>query len=373
MKKLILLSIYLLCIKGITSCGNLNASVTDVEADIFTNDSEQYIEKSENNSSCSVGDSCNDTALINNSRTEADFREFGEREKRSHLYTNSGAGNNLSASIPPAVENDLVEDEYVEEDTFVENEPEEEDVKIVEIEEDDFSKTISFELEENPVEKVIENDELNKDPFAYEIESVTQAGVDYAKDKVEQNKVVKTVRIVEEIIEEKQANQEKEVQTAEAEFSVICEDNCDDLFLEGDRNISSEFTEESFDIEEFVSGDDEEINIETDNKNTIIAEIDTEIKEVKVSDDTVLIWEAKEGDNVRELLTKWSSMSGWKLLWNTNRNYILSAGVTFKGKFADVSSALIRAFARARPAPVATYYKGNRVIVVETMENENAY
>ena len=66
-------------------------------------------------------------------------------------------------------------------------------------------------------------------------------------------------------------------------------------------------------------------------------------------------------------------MSGWKLLWNTNRNYVLSAGVMFKGKFADVSSALIRAFARARPAPIATYYKGNRVIVVETMENENAY
>lgn len=57
----------------------------------------------------------------------------------------------------------------------------------------------------------------------------------------------------------------------------------------------------------------------------------------------------------------------------TNRNYILSAGVMFKGKFADVSSALIRAFARARPAPIATYYKGNRVIVIETMENENAY
>ncbi len=66
-------------------------------------------------------------------------------------------------------------------------------------------------------------------------------------------------------------------------------------------------------------------------------------------------------------------MSGWKVLWNTNRNYTLSAGVMFKGKFTDVSSALIRAFARARPAPIATYYKGNRVIVIETMENENAY
>ena len=100
---------------------------------------------------------------------------------------------------------------------------------------------------------------------------------------------------------------------------------------------------------------------------------DVAISEIQVGDDTVLTWEAEEGENLRELLTKWSAMSGWKLLWNTNRNYILSAGVMFKGKFADVSSALIRAFARARPAPIATYYKGNRVIVVETMENENAY
>ena len=109
------------------------------------------------------------------------------------------------------------------------------------------------------------------------------------------------------------------------------------------------------------------------NNNGTLELTDIDIEEVKIADDTVLTWGAEEGDNLRELLTKWSAMSGWKLLWNTNRNYVLSAGVMFKGKFADVSSALIRAFARARPAPIATYYKGNRVIVVETMENENAY
>ena len=51
----------------------------------------------------------------------------------------------------------------------------------------------------------------------------------------------------------------------------------------------------------------------------------------------------------------------------------MAAGAMFRGRFADVSSALIRTFARARPAPVATFYKGNRVLVVETMEDENAY
>lgn len=90
-------------------------------------------------------------------------------------------------------------------------------------------------------------------------------------------------------------------------------------------------------------------------------------------EDPVEDWLAEEGSTLKGLLTDWSERSGWRLIWNTNRNYTLSAGAMFRGRFADVSSALIRTFARARPAPVATFYKGNRVLVVETMEDENAY
>ena len=84
-------------------------------------------------------------------------------------------------------------------------------------------------------------------------------------------------------------------------------------------------------------------------------------------------WLAEEGQSLKELLTQWSEEAGWRLIWKTNRNYTLNAGAMFRGNFADVASALVRAFARARPAPVATFYKGNRVLVVETMEDENAY
>ena len=84
-------------------------------------------------------------------------------------------------------------------------------------------------------------------------------------------------------------------------------------------------------------------------------------------------WLAEEGQSLKELLTAWSEEAGWRLIWKTNRNYTLNAGAMFRGNFADVSSALIRAFARARPAPVATFYKGNRVLVIETLEDENAY
>ncbi|MBQ9035183.1 MAG: toxin co-regulated pilus biosynthesis Q family protein [Alphaproteobacteria bacterium] len=84
-------------------------------------------------------------------------------------------------------------------------------------------------------------------------------------------------------------------------------------------------------------------------------------------------WLAEEGQSLKDLLTQWSDESGWRLIWKTNRNYTLNAGAMFRGNFADVASALVRAFARARPAPIATFYKGNRVLVIETMEDENAY
>ncbi|MCQ2740645.1 MAG: toxin co-regulated pilus biosynthesis Q family protein, partial [Alphaproteobacteria bacterium] len=90
-------------------------------------------------------------------------------------------------------------------------------------------------------------------------------------------------------------------------------------------------------------------------------------------DDAVEDWLAEEGNTLKGLLSEWSERAGWRLVWNTNRNYTLAAGAMFRGRFADVASALIRNFARARPAPLATFYKGNRVLVVETMEDENAY
>lgn len=100
----------------------------------------------------------------------------------------------------------------------------------------------------------------------------------------------------------------------------------------------------------------------------------TETEENTTSgDDAVEDWLAEEGNTLKGLLSDWCARSGWRLIWNSNRNYTLGAGAMFRGRFADVSSALIRTFARAQPAPMATFYKGNRVLVVETREDENAF
>lgn len=117
-------------------------------------------------------------------------------------------------------------------------------------------------------------------------------------------------------------------------------------------------------IEEEVASYEEEIIVDDSSADT---------KAQDTLEDPVEDWLAEEGMTLKELLTQWSDRSGWRLVWNTNRNYTLTAGAMFRARFADASSALIRAFARARPAPIATFYKGNRVLVVETMEDENAY
>ncbi len=83
-------------------------------------------------------------------------------------------------------------------------------------------------------------------------------------------------------------------------------------------------------------------------------------------------WTASEGTSLRSLLEEWGERAGWRVIWNSDREYIVEAGAVFRGEFMDVSSALIRAFARANPAPQGTFYKGNKVLVINTQEAENA-
>ena len=59
-------------------------------------------------------------------------------------------------------------------------------------------------------------------------------------------------------------------------------------------------------------------------------------------------------------------------MFSLDRDYILEAGVVFRGNFTEVASAIIRTFARAVPAPIGTFYKGNRVLVINTQEDDNA-
>ncbi len=206
---------------------------------------------------------------INYTRTQADFRNYGERSPRDYRITQAGAGNNISATIPPSIDSEVVD----------------------------------YEAE------IMQRESNAQNPTG-------------ANPTIQETVVMPDgVTVVTQT-------------TTMAPQGMVAQTNTQEVIL-------TETTETTA----------------------------TESKEEDTSKD----WLAEEGQNLKELLTQWSEESGWRLIWKTNRNYTLSAGAMFRGNFADVASALIRAFARARPAPIATFYKGNRVLVIETMEDENAY
>lgn len=346
MKKNILLSFGLLLTCGLCACSTFSDDSAS-EVDVISVDEPQPVidATTQPNNKCGVdGISCNDTALINYTKTEADYREYGERTKRDHLYTQAATGNNLTATVRPDYEEDVV----------TEYEPGTEG-NYMTASGDEFSPQ---KLDDGVFERTAAND---LDPRDMSVSDGTEAPQNTNGTIGHANNIVDTIK--------------------GPGYEIVCQEECEDFADMDDNSITSEFTEDSFDIADYIKndgdgddniefeeiGDDDSANGDSDSSGAI------EVAEVKIEDSSILTWDAQEGDNLRELLTKWSKRAGWKLLWNTNRNYVLSAGAMFKGKFTDVSSALIRAFARARPAPIATYYKGNRVIVVETMENENAY
>lgn len=98
----------------------------------------------------------------------------------------------------------------------------------------------------------------------------------------------------------------------------------------------------------------------------------TSLKQKIAFGEQVHDWEAPAGETLRTLLMQWGEESGWTVVWKMDRDYNLEAGVVFRGKFTEVAAAFIRSFARATPAPIGTFYKGNRVLVINTQENDNA-
>ena len=84
--------------------------------------------------------------------------------------------------------------------------------------------------------------------------------------------------------------------------------------------------------------------------------------------DQVRSWVVASGQTLREVLQAWSDREGWDLIWNTPREYPIAASAVFKGRYVDVSSALVRNFSRASPVPHARFYKGNRVLVISTVD-----
>jgi hypothetical protein len=76
------------------------------------------------------------------------------------------------------------------------------------------------------------------------------------------------------------------------------------------------------------------------------------------------MWRADKDQPLRSVLQEWAARSGWSLVWNAGFEYRLQAGAVFTGDFVQAAGDLVKSLQNARPAVTATFYKGNRVLVV---------
>ena len=100
------------------------------------------------------------------------------------------------------------------------------------------------------------------------------------------------------------------------------------------------------------------INVNEDVDDEVPAFVENEVRS----------WVVASGQTLQSVLKSWCDKEGWDLVWTTPREYPIEASAIFKGRFVDVASALVRNFERAAPAPYAKFYKGNRVLVVSTID-----
>jgi hypothetical protein len=114
-----------------------------------------------------------------------------------------------------------------------------------------------------------------------------------------------------------------------------------------------------FEVEEATSETSSEVLSDASGAKTV---------SVSPAPDQVRSWVVASGQTLREILQDWCDKEGWDLVWNTSREYPIQASAVFKGRFMDVSSALVRNFSRANPIPYAKFFKGNRVLVITTTE-----
>lgn len=76
-------------------------------------------------------------------------------------------------------------------------------------------------------------------------------------------------------------------------------------------------------------------------------------------------WTLRPGDTLRDALQRWSEQAGYKLIWNTKRDYPIEAAVSFPvgTSFVEAARQVMRAAWRKNPGIKATVY-ANQVIEV---------
>lgn len=78
----------------------------------------------------------------------------------------------------------------------------------------------------------------------------------------------------------------------------------------------------------------------------------------------------EEGFMLRQTINTWADAAGWKVVWDSEHDYVIEAHAAFIGDFVEASSKLFTAMKDARPAITVTFHKGNKVLVVSNQSSD---
>ena len=79
-------------------------------------------------------------------------------------------------------------------------------------------------------------------------------------------------------------------------------------------------------------------------------------------------WRAPKGESLNNVLSDWGEKSGWTVVFQSRVIYELQASAQFDGDFVEAATSLLKSI-QANPMPRATFFRGNRVLLVADATN----
>lgn len=88
------------------------------------------------------------------------------------------------------------------------------------------------------------------------------------------------------------------------------------------------------------------------------------------------VWRAEPGEHLRDVIRRWASRAGVELVWSTEYDFPIQAGVSLNGSFEEAVRDLLSGFVDAKPQPFGRLHDnpnaGQRTLVVQTRGNTGA-
>jgi len=76
------------------------------------------------------------------------------------------------------------------------------------------------------------------------------------------------------------------------------------------------------------------------------------------------IWQLKKGETIRSELTKWAKDSGWSLVWQLDKDWMIPANSEFIGSFDVAAAKVIETLASNGVLIHASFYTANKTLVI---------